>query len=233
MVNYVIHPEILLPHVPAGTELDTWEGKCYISLVGFMFQHTRMLGIAIPYHTDFEEVNLRFYVLFTQNGIRKRGVVFIKELVPKPALSLVANTLYGEHYETVSMKHQWETRENSLHVSYQWKKSKWHTISVETDPAPVEIAAGSEAEFITEHYWGYTRLSATKTSEYEVKHPKWLIYPVRSYQLDVDFEATYGSAFGFLGNQKPHSVFLAEGSEIEVMQQATIRVPFGSAQGTD
>ena len=35
---------------------------CYVSLVGFMFKNTRLLNIPIPFHTDFEEVNLRFYV---------------------------------------------------------------------------------------------------------------------------------------------------------------------------
>ena len=62
MLNYEVPPEALAPLVPAGTELDSWQGKTFVSVVGFLFLDTRVLGIAIPGHRDFEEVNLRFYV---------------------------------------------------------------------------------------------------------------------------------------------------------------------------
>ena len=107
LANYVIDPERLAPHVPAGTELDLWQGKCYLSLVGFMFVNTRLLGVKVPFHVNFEEVNLRFYVRRREGSEWRRGVVFIKEIVPKPALTWVANTIYREHYETLPMEHFW------------------------------------------------------------------------------------------------------------------------------
>jgi uncharacterized protein YqjF (DUF2071 family) len=216
MANYAVKPELLLPFVPAKTELDFWNNTCYISLVGFMFLNTRVLGIKVPFHINFEEVNLRFYVRYQDAGEWKRGVVFIKEIVPRAALTLVANTLYGEHYETMPMQHTWETEANTLKVEYRWKKSLWHTFSVEADSNAVPLEAGSEAEFITEHYWGYTKINAQKTSEYQVEHPRWEIYPTRNYSIDVDFGKVYGSGFSFLSTEKPVSVFLAEGSEIKV-----------------
>lgn len=215
MANYEIDPKILEPHLPNKTQLDLWNNTCYVSLVGFMFLNTKMLGVKIPFHINFEEVNLRFYVTYNDNGEWKRGVVFIKEIVPKPALTLVANTLYNENYETMPMRHVWD-KNDSLTVEYAWKKNAWNTFRVNADNASTPIAAGSEAEFITEHYWGYTKLGAIKTAEYGVEHPRWDVYTVNEYQIDVDFADVYGSEFGFLKYEKPKSVFLAEGSEILV-----------------
>ena len=224
MVNYEIDPTVLSEFVPYGTELDLWEGKCYVSLIGFMFLNTKLLGVKIPFHSDFEEVNLRFYVKRLENDIWKRGVVFIKEIVPKPALTWVANTLYNENYETLPMAHKWSSDDNSLTVEYQWKKSnKWSTLRVVADKNQSEIEIGSHTEFITEHYWGYARINEKATNEYEVTHPRWKKYIVQSYDLEVDFESVYGTKFGFLKTLNPKSVFLAEGSEITVESKKKIK----------
>lgn len=217
MVNYVVNPKILEKYLPISTVLDLWKNKCYVSLVGFMFLDTKLLGIKIPFHANFEEVNLRFYVKRLENGIEKRGVVFIKEIVPKAALTFVANTIYNEHYETLSMKHLWVQNTNQIEVEYHWKKeAKWNSIKVKGANELYELKADSEAEFITEHYWGYARIDQTKTNEYEVKHPKWKVYNVDNYQIKVDFAVIYGEEFGFLSNETPFSVMLAEGSKVSV-----------------
>lgn len=217
LFNYEVDPVILEPFIPRGTELDLWNNKCYVSLVGFMFLDTRIKGFKIPFHTNFEEVNLRFYVSHNDNGKLKRGVVFIKEIVPKTALTFVANTVYKENYETLPMRHLWEEKDGKQFVSYSWlKKAKWHSMKIEAGLKLRAIEQGSEAEFITEHYWGYTQISKDKTSQYEVKHPKWQIYDVQDCAVNVDFAEIYGQQFGFLSAAKPLSVFLAEGSEISV-----------------
>lgn len=215
MANYAIDKNLLEPFIPNKTEIDLWNGSCYVSLVGFMFLNTKIKGIKIPFHTNFEEVNLRFYVRYNDKGEWKRGVVFIKEIVPKPALTFVANSIYKENYETMPMAHSWKTDGGTLQVNYQWKKNNWNSLTVLTSDLPVRIEAGSEEEFITEHYWGYTKIKG-KTSEYGVEHPKWEVYKTKDYSIDVDFTDVYGKAFGFLKSEKPHSVFLAEGSEIKV-----------------
>jgi uncharacterized protein len=217
MANYEIDPSILTKYIPYGTELDLWEGKCMVSLIGFMFLDTKLKGVKVPFHSNFEEVNLRFYVKKLDNGIWKRGVVFIKEIVPKPAITLIANSLYQEHYHTMPMKHAWEISDKNLLIEYAFfYKKNWHSFSITTEPTLYEITEGSEEEFITEHYWGYTQLSVSKTSEYEVVHPTWKVYPTINYSIHVDFEAVYGSDFTILNTLTPRSVFLAEGSEIAV-----------------
>ena len=217
IANYKVDPNILKPYVPAHTELDLWNGQCYVSLVGFMFLNTRMLGIKFPFHVNFEEVNLRFYVKHFDGVNWKRGVVFIKEIVPKPALTFVANTVYKEHYQTMPMNHHWATLNDSRFVEYAWKhKEKWQKAKVVTDLMAKNIENGSETEFITEHYWGYSRLNEKVTYEYEVTHPKWQHYEVKDYEINVDFGLVYGKAFQHLSQQVPSSIMLAEGSEITV-----------------
>lgn len=223
MANYAVDPLLVQQYLPAKTEIDFWNGTCYVSLVGFMFQQTRLKGVRIPFHTDFEEVNLRFYVRFNDNGEWKRGVVFIKEIVPKPALTFVANVVYHEKYETMPMEHEWINSDDSLSVEYRWRKGTWHSLRVVTEKIPAPIKPHSEEEFITEHYWGYTKVNDRTTSEYGVEHPRWDVYPTKAYAIDVDFGRVYGNAFDFLKKETPRSVFLAEGSAIQVKTGRMIR----------
>ena len=216
-INYEIEPKLLQEYLPKGTELDLWNNKCYISLIGFMFEEVKVLGFKIPFHTHFEEVNLRFYVKRLENKIWKRGVVFVKEIVPKHAITLVANTLYNEQYQTLPMQHQRKEKETSKLFTYQWKKKNtWHTISAETEKEALPISENSEAEFITEHYYGYTKSSNSKTVEYQVTHPKWKQYAVKKYNVNVNFEQVYGQEFAYLQNLKPVSCFVAQGSKITI-----------------
>lgn len=224
IANYVINPAVLAKYIPPGTELDLWNGNCYVSLVGFMFKNTKLLGLKIPFHINFEEVNLRFYLKRFENGTWKRGVVFIKEIVPKPALAFIANSIYKEHYETMPMLHKWEENDTERIVTYQWKKNKqWQYFKIIAALLPSKIEENSETEFITEHYWGYSKVNENVTNEYEVTHPKWQQYNLKNSEIKVDFGLVYGNDFEFLNNQKPESVMLAEGSEITVEGKRTIR----------
>ncbi len=217
LINYVIDPKKIEKYVPKGTELDLWEGKCYISLIGFMFEEVKVLGIKVPYHVNFEEVNLRFYVKRFENGQWKRGVVFIKEIVPKKAISIVANTLYNEHYSTLPMKHSRTEDETSKFFKYEWKKEeKWNFISMKTNNVLLPIEVNSEVEFITEHYFGYTKFNENKTIEYEVTHPRWHQLEVLDCEIKVDFKSIYGSDFSFLQDLTPTSTFFAKGSAITI-----------------
>ncbi len=223
MANYCVNPEILSPYIPAGTELDSWNGKYYVSLVGFMFVKTKLLGLSIPYHTDFPEVNLRFYVRYKEEGNWKRGVVFVNEFVPKPALAFIANKIFKERYVAMPMKTHIAENNKQLHVKYQWKKEKWSHLEVTAVPELQSIESGSEEEFITEHYWGYTSMAGEKTGEYQVSHPRWQVYPVTEYSINCDFAHLYGNDFSSLNELEPTSVFLAEGSAIAVYPKKILK----------
>jgi uncharacterized protein YqjF (DUF2071 family) len=223
MINYEIDPQILEKYVPKGTEIDFWNGKCYVSFIGFLFENVRVLAIKVPFHSNFEEVNLRFYVKRFENGVWKRGTVFISEIVPKYAVSFVANTFYSEHYRTFPMKHNLIDNENSREFIYQWKvNNNWNTIHVETNKKPISIDPGSEAEFITEHYFGYIKINENETFEYPVTHPRWQQLEVLNNKSVIDFEGVYGKEFAFIKELKPASVFLAIGSKITIENKRKI-----------
>ncbi|HLK97530.1 MAG TPA: DUF2071 domain-containing protein [Hymenobacter sp.] len=220
MVNYEIDPRILQPYLPAKVELDSWNGTHFVSLIGFRFMHTKVKGIAFPFHRHFEEVNLRFYVRYKAGREWRRGVVFIKEIVPHGmvAVALIANTLYNERYTTHFMRHAWRTpTPDTLEVDYQWKvQGEWNFLRARAEQAACPIPEGSLAEFITEHYWGYTKASATVTTEYEVAHPRWQTHQVLEHEVRCNTRALYGDAFVEPLSGSPASVFLAAGSPISI-----------------
>lgn len=219
MANYAVDPALLRPLVPAGCELDLFEGKCFVSLVGFMFLNTRVLGVPVPFHVNFEEVNLRFYVRRETAGEIRRGVVFVKEIVPRRAIAFVARTLYGEPYEAWEMGHTRNERE----VGYSWSQGNCrNSMAVEVSDNIGVPDAGSHGEFIIEHYWGYTRRGEKRTDEYKVEHPKWELFSTRNEKIVVDFGETYGERFAFLSDADPHSILLAKGSEISVFKGQSI-----------
>lgn len=219
MANYIIDPLLLQPYLPYKTELDTFNGKHFVSLVGFMFQDVRVMGISFPFHTSFEEINLRFYVRYKQNNEWRRGVVFIKEIVSKRMISFVANNLYGENYVTLQTKHTWSRNNDDLSIGYEWKVGKqWNHINCIASGEPEIIIENSAEEFITEHYWGYTCVNKTCAGVYEVQHPKWNVHKVKSYDIICSAKELYGQAFDETLNQQPESVFLAEGSAIKVLK---------------
>ena len=223
MANYLIEPNMLKDYLPTGTELDLWNNRCYVSLVGFMFKKTKVLGMPIPFHRNFEEVNLRFYVRYKAADEWRRCVVFVKEILPKAMITFVANTVYGEHYMTLPMKHDTISNLDKLEVAYYWKFQKeWNFIKASANPEELPIPEGSEAEFITEHYWGYTRIKEGLTSQYQVEHPRWNFYEVESHEIYCNAKPLYGDVFGECLSQEPVSVFMAKGSEIIVRKAGKI-----------
>jgi uncharacterized protein YqjF (DUF2071 family) len=216
MANYEVPPSLLQPFLPLKTELDFFNGICYTSLVAFRFWNTRIRGIAVPLHTNFEEINLRFYVRYKEGNIWKRGVVFIKEIVPRAAISFIANTFYQERYETMPTRSQVKTLPGSLSVKYQWGKKYSNEITVDAHPVSHPIVTGSFEEFITEHYWGYAQQKDNTTKEYKVDHPRWNVHTVNNYNIVCDFGKLYGPAFSILQQMQPLSVLLARGSAVTI-----------------
>lgn len=224
MANYEMDPSYLLPYLPKGVDLDYFQGKTYVSLVGFLFKDTSLFGIHIPFMGTFEEVNLRFYVVRKVGNETRRGVVFINETVPNKMVAWVANKLYKEHYIAIPTKRTWAISSDKREIQYQWKVNEnWNSIKVETAVNRQKMAVGSIEEFIFEHYYGYTKVDASHSIEYKINHPSWEIYAIHHYQIECDFATFYGEPFRVLNITKPHSVMLAEGSAISVDWK---RIPF-------
>jgi uncharacterized protein YqjF (DUF2071 family) len=217
MLNYEAPPELLQPFVPAGTELDSWNGKTFVTMVGFLFLKTRVLGVPVPAHQNFEEINLRFYVRRRGPEGWRRGVVFIKEIVPRWAIAAIARIFYNEKYVALPTRHEISLSSQSLKVAYRWRwKNRWHSLSAITTGAAALVAPGSLEEFITEHYWGYSSQKNGGCVEYQVKHPSWKIWQTASAAFECEVEELYGAAFAESLSQKPVSAFVAEGSDVTV-----------------
>lgn len=226
MLNYEIEPRLLQPYLPYGTELDFWQDRCYVSIVGFLFLDTRLLGLPIPFHRNFEEINLRFYVRRKAPDGWRRGVVFIKEIVPRWAIATIARLVYNENYVVRQMRHtlqrdpanaEWLAPNTT--VEYAWcEGSQWQRLRVKTIGAPQSLQPGSEAEFITEHYWGYAAQRDGGCVEYQVEHPPWLVWQADSSSFECDVARVYGAQFAPFLTRKPLSAFVAAGSPIIVRQ---------------
>jgi uncharacterized protein len=217
MANYAVDPNLLIPYLPAGTQLDFYNDKAYVSLVGFLFRGTKIFRFPIPGLGTFEEVNLRFYVTRKDGNITKRGVVFINETVPYKIVALVANYLYKEHYIAIPTKHSWSINGDYKSIEYNWKIAKrWNSISVTAFLPEILMEKNSIEEFIFEHYFGYTKIDSTNTEEYKINHPRWSINKIIDYRIDCDFDKMYGKDFGILNGAKPDSIMIAKGSDISV-----------------
>jgi uncharacterized protein len=229
MLNYEIDPTVLAPRVPHGTVLDLFQGKALVSVVGFRFLATRVFGVPVPFHRNFEEVNLRFYVRREENGVVKRGVVFIQEIVPRRAISAVARIAYNENYRRLPMGHRFEhaneAGEPRLSVEYWWRLGlRLNRIKVAATGEAHEIDERSAEEFIAEHYWGYAVQRNGASMEYHVSHPRWRACKVVDAELDADVAALYGAEFAGALGRPLVSAFLAEGSPVAVYTGKIITV---------
>ncbi|MBK6875135.1 MAG: DUF2071 domain-containing protein [Ignavibacteria bacterium] len=222
MANYAINPELLKPYLPNGVELDFYEDKTYVSLVGFMFKQTSLFNIPIPFLGTFEEINLRFYVKRVEADSIKRGVVFINETVPYKLVAWLANKLYKEHYIAIPTKNEIEITSLSKSIKYHWKINReWNHIAVNTSIENEQMLPGSIEEFIFEHYYGYTKINNQLSQEYKVDHPRWLVNKVIDHSIHCDFKSMYGNDFSFLSDRQPDSVTVAEGSPVTVKWKRT------------
>lgn len=233
MVNYEIDPTVLSSRVPAGTELDSWDGRFLVSVVGFEFLRTRVFGIAIPFHCNFDEVNLRFYVRRRTDEGTRRGVVFVKELVPRAAIAWTARRFYNEDYVALPMRHDVRLpaidSEESSSATYEWRLGqKWNRLTVDV-AGPASLPSDeSEETFITEHYWGYVSQRDGSTLEYQVEHPRWRVWRASRSELDCEVAALYGPEFVEVLSRRPTSAFVADGSAVTVrkgVRLAEFRTP--------
>jgi uncharacterized protein YqjF (DUF2071 family) len=221
MLNYEVDADPLLPFVPAATELDRWNEKVFVSLVGFRFLKTKLFGLLpIPMHSNFAEVNLRFYVRRQAGSEVRRGVVFIREVVPRQAIAFVARTFYNENYVAMPMAHEIRSvGDHGLRVAYRWRSRKrWSGINLETDGNSELPGEGSVEQFITEHYWGYAAQPDGGCVEYRVTHPSWRVWPTRQSAFEGDGQEFHGKEIAAVLRGKPQSAFLAEGSAVTVMR---------------
>lgn len=219
LLNYSVSPKLLTPLIPRGTELDRFEGEALVSIVAFLFADTRVYGVGVPGHRTFEEVNLRFYVSRKgRDGQRRRAVVFVREFVPRRAIAAVARWAYNEPYEAVPMVHESDVdAERGGHVCYAWRANrKYFAVEASVEGSAPALVPGSEAEFITEHYFAYTIQRDGGTLEYAVEHPPWRVWSTADAGFFGPAAALYGDVWGRCLGARPRSAYVAVGSDVTV-----------------
>lgn len=217
--HYRVEPSVLRTFVPAGTELDDWNGNVFLSLVGLRFLQTRVLGVPVPFHRNFDEVNLRLYVRRTVSDEVRRGIVFIKEIVSLPAVAFAANLAYNEKYEIRRMRSRVPKRVDvaPTRLTYEWRsRSGWNRLRAVAGDGPFVATPGSEDHFLTDRPWGFTAQRDGGTVEYRVHHPPWRLW--RAQQTEVRCHATenYGPEFEAVLSGEVYKTLIAEGSAITI-----------------
>ena len=224
MLSYEVDPRILAPHIPEGTELDLWRDGAYVSVVGFVFARPRLFGIPVPLHAEFAEVNLRFYVRRLVNGAWRRGVVFLRELVARRAVALVARLGFGERFGRVPMTYAIDRDAVSAdgpprRVEYAWThRRRVNRMAAATAEPPHPPESDSLDEFVVEHYWAYTATRRGPALEYLVTHPSWSIAAADSAEFDCDVAAQYGDSFAPFLRGEPAAAFWTNGSPVRVFR---------------
>jgi uncharacterized protein len=218
MLNYEVDSTVLADYAPPGTVLDSFDGRTYISLVAFQFRKTKLFGsLAIPFHADFDEVNLRFYVRRNAGNEDRRGVVFIAEIVPKWAVAKIARLAYGENYVCLPMKHSINMNGAAKTAEYRWQlNGAWCRLYAQTSVAPAHTAEGSLEQFIAEHYWGYSATRNGDALEYHVSHVPWNVWTCSAAGFEGDASSLYGLELGKVLRRRPDSAFIADGSPVIV-----------------
>lgn len=221
--NYIVPAEILEKYIPPHTKLDYYNGHCFVSLVAFQFRNVKVAGLQVPFHKNFEEINLRFYVKRFDGASWRKGTVFISEIADKTALSTLANTFFHENYKTLPTKQEIEEAHESIKARYSWQyDEQWQQFEVISSTLASPYAKGSEAEFILDRPWGYGKHGDEETNEYKISHPAWPPYEVQEYSIQVDFMKIFGPEFSILSSATPHSVILTEGSSVSAEDRVKI-----------
>jgi uncharacterized protein YqjF (DUF2071 family) len=222
MLNWPAPRALLERHLPAGLDLDLWQGEPYVSIVGFMFRDTRLRGLAIPWHREFAELNLRFYVRQGDDPA-SRGVCFVREVVALPAVTFVARAIYNENYVTCPMRHRLLLANGQIEAGsrteYSWKRrGRWNQVAARATDSPCKPTPGSAEEYFTENYWGYTSQRDGGTAQYRVEHPPWRIWPTEGVVWECDVAAMYGPEWREVLAAPPESAYLIEGSAVKVYE---------------
>jgi uncharacterized protein len=225
MLNYEVEPSLLNRYVPAGTTLDAFQGRIYLSLVGFQFRHTKLFGcLPVPFHANFDEVNLRFYVRRREGGEARRGVVFIAEAVPRRAIATMARVAYGENYRYHPMRHRIETEGLNKTAEYQWQVGdQWCRLWAQTTGLATRPQEASLEQFIAEHYWGYSAQRTGGSLEYHVAHVPWQVWATGRAGFEGEASSLYGHELSMILRRPPDCAFVADGSPVSVFTGRTVQ----------
>lgn len=217
LLNYEIDPALLAPCLPTHTELDFYEHRTFVSLLGLHFSNPSIYGLPLPFFREYAQVNLRFYVRRRiERGNWRRGVAFIKQIVPYRPVAWAARNLFHEPVVTRSTDqvNRSQGRETMM-TEYGWRSgNQRYFIRTVYSNQPVLPEPGSVEKFLLERYWGYSRQKDGGCLEYRFSHPPWQICRAVKAEASSGLGDFYGPPFAGLFGKQPDSAFAACGSQV-------------------
>ena len=212
--TWAVHPSLLAPMVPARAILDLWNGDALLSLVGMRAVNVRVSGLPVPLHQDFDQISMRFCVRREVAGETRRGLVFVKQIVPSASMTLVDRLLYHANYVNAPTRHDIEPGEQGW-TSYEWLVGeRWNRFSAVRAGAAVAPAEQSIEEFISHRPWAYSRQADGSTLESCAEHPRWEVWPAQEMLLDCDVAPLFGVEYVPVFASQPIATFVAVGSTV-------------------
>lgn len=220
LLSFPVDPRALQPLLPGGVEPDLWQEQHLITLVGLHFRDVRVQGMPVPCARRYSQVNLRFYVRRRCPDGWRRGVVFVKQIVPGRLVALVARRRYQEKVAAMPVAHSSVDMPGDAghrRIAYRWRSPwGWNSLSVAVAGDPQHPGPGSLEEFVVERYYGYNRMRDGSTLEYRVDHPSWRVRQAAYPELVCDAAGLYGAQFVESLGGLPVSALVAEGLPVAV-----------------
>lgn len=217
LLSYEIDPALLLPHLPAGTEVDFHARRAFVTLLGLHLGNPALYGLPLPFFRGYAQVNLRFYVRrrLAPNHWR-RGVAFIRQIVPHRPVAWTAQWLFHEPVVRLDTEEISRSQGRDAVLSeYGWRcAGQRHCLRALYPAQPVLPEPGSEEEFLLERYWGYSRRKNGGCLEYRFLHPPWRFAKAVEAEVSAGVGDFFGPPFAELFNGPPDSSFAADGSQV-------------------
>lgn len=222
-LNYVVDPTLLAPHLPAGVELDSYNGEHYLSVVGLLFQKLKLLGISLPDHQSFAQINCQFYVRRKKGKGWRRGVTFLRQIIPQELTAKVGRAVGRGNYLRTPTHHEISFEGGSVDhmgrpisdgvVKYGWGEGESERLEMRTTGLPQPTGFGPQEQFLSQRLWSYTA-RGPRTIEMRVEHPEWFYWEAGSTSLAADPESLGAGVFAEILKAPPESAFLAKGSKV-------------------
>lgn len=175
--HWVVPYKSLRNCVPKNLNIDTFDGKAYVSLVAFTMQKIRPKKLpSIPFISNFHEINLRTYI----NNDNKKGVYFLNIETEKLLSAFIAQKLSGLPYEKARIK-----RVDKKYTSTNPKKKLF--LETEFEIGETILDKTMLDIWLTERYCLYLT-KGPSLYRYDIHHKEWELKNLKVKKLNLNYK---------------------------------------------
>jgi uncharacterized protein YqjF (DUF2071 family) len=191
-LHWPIPPERLQPLLPAGLELDTFDGSAWLGVVPFRMEAIRhRLLPPLPGARAFPELNVRTYVRHA--GLR--GVYFFSlDAAHRPAVRVARRTFHLPYFDArMSCDRSPATGTITYHSTRTHRLAPPATFDATYAPIlnapPATPPPGTLEYFLTARYCLYSHSPTGQIFRGHIDHPPWPLQPA-ACDLSINTMAT-------------------------------------------